>query len=78
MKKYYVIYGTLGLIFVASFIALWVNRHSLPITPYAGGYRPTAEPTAAGNIILIAAAVLVVIAIAAFIIYRIYSRIHKK
>lgn len=76
MKKYYVIYGTLALIFVISFIALWVNRFSLPSS--RAGYRPTAEPTAVGNIVLIAAAGLVVIAIAAFIIYRIYCRIHKK
>ncbi len=78
MKKYYIIFGTLGLIFVASFAALWFNRQVLPYSPLNGPQTIVLETTVAGNIAIIIAVGLIIAAVAALIIYKIHSRIHKK
>lgn len=78
MKKYYIIFGTLGLLFVASFAALCLNRQVLPPTPFGGTQTIVLETTVAGNIAITVAVGLIIAAAAALIIYRIYSRIHKK
>lgn len=84
MKKYYIIYGIIGALFVLMFAALIANHNMVylihPARHYLDNYN--SAPTVIGDTLLIIVGIIAIIAIISIIVYKIYKLIcrikHKK